>query len=55
MPRPFQIQKMNTLLANRATLDAIMAGDDPRQIAATWKQSLAEFGQRRAAAMLYPE
>ncbi len=46
---------MNTLLANRATLDAITAGEDPRQIAERWKQSLAEFGRRRETALLYPE
>jgi uncharacterized protein YbbC (DUF1343 family) len=52
---PFQLQKMNTLLANRATLDAIRAGDDPGQIAETWSQSLAEFNRRRQAALLYPD
>jgi cytidylate kinase len=46
---------MNTLLANRATLDAVESGDDPRQIAASWGQSLAEFNRHRQAALLYPD
>jgi len=51
----FQLQKMETLLANRATVDAIAAGEDARRIAEGWSQSLAEFGERRRAALLYPQ
>jgi hexosaminidase len=51
----FQLQKMSTLLDSRATLDAIAAGDDPRHIAASWQDALAEFNRHRQAALLYPE
>jgi uncharacterized protein YbbC (DUF1343 family) len=49
----FQLQKMNTLLANRAVLDAIGAGQDPKRIAAGWRAQLLAFEQRRRAALLY--
>jgi len=51
----FQLQKMNTLLANHAVLDALTAGDDPRKIAKSWQSSLEAFGQQRAVALLYPQ
>jgi uncharacterized protein YbbC (DUF1343 family) len=51
----FHLQRMNTLLANRAVLDAIAAGTDPRVIAQSWRGALAEFMRRRRAALLYPD
>jgi uncharacterized protein YbbC (DUF1343 family) len=50
----FQLQKMDTLLADRTTLEAITRGDDPRKITTTWSENLAAFDQRRATALLYP-
>jgi uncharacterized protein YbbC (DUF1343 family) len=50
----YQLQKLNTLLANRAVLAAIDAGQDPRSIAAGWRAALDAFEQRRQAALLYP-
>jgi uncharacterized protein YbbC (DUF1343 family) len=52
-PVPFELQKMNTLLANRAVLDAIAAGDDPRRIAEGWRAELTAFTQKREKALLY--
>lgn len=54
-PEQFQLQKMNTLLANRAVLDAITAGEDPEHIAEGWLTELSEFEQRRQSALLYPD
>jgi uncharacterized protein YbbC (DUF1343 family)/CubicO group peptidase (beta-lactamase class C family) len=51
----FQLQKMNTLLANRAVLDAIAAGQDPQYIAEGWRANVDAFEQRRQSALLYPD
>lgn len=53
-PDQFQLQKMNTLLANRAVLEAIAAGEDPEHIAEGWREDAQAFEQRRQAALLYP-
>ena len=50
----FQLQKMNTLLANRAVLDAIAAGEDPERIAEAWRAPLEAFRSQREAALLCP-
>jgi uncharacterized protein YbbC (DUF1343 family) len=50
----FHLQKMNTLLANRAVLDAITAGQDPEHIAEGWRAALEAYEQRRRPALLYP-
>lgn len=50
----FQLKQMNTLLANRAVLDAILAGEDPEHIAESWRADLDRFEQRRQSALLYP-
>jgi uncharacterized protein YbbC (DUF1343 family)/CubicO group peptidase (beta-lactamase class C family) len=52
-PDHFELQKMNTLLANRSVLDAIAAGDDPRRIAEGWRAELTAFTQKREKALLY--
>ena len=51
----FQLQKMHTLLVNRASLEAIAAGEDPQKIAAGWRGELADFEQGRSTALIYPE
>jgi uncharacterized protein YbbC (DUF1343 family)/CubicO group peptidase (beta-lactamase class C family) len=51
----FQLQKMDTLLADRKVLDAIAAGDDPEYIAEGWQTELRDFEHRRKSALLYPE
>ncbi|MGB6973053.1 MAG: exo-beta-N-acetylmuramidase NamZ domain-containing protein [Terracidiphilus sp.] len=51
----FQLQKMNTLLADRNVLDAIAAGQDPEQIAEGWRTELDTFERLRTSALLYPE
>jgi uncharacterized protein YbbC (DUF1343 family)/CubicO group peptidase (beta-lactamase class C family) len=51
----FQLQKMNTLLANRAVLDAITSGEDPEHIAEAWRPQVEAFERRRAPALLYPD
>lgn len=51
----FKLEKMHTLLVNRAVLDALEAGDDPEQIAEGWRADLQKFEQQRKSALLYPQ
>ena len=53
-PAQFQLEKAMRLVANRATIDAIARGDDPRSIAASWQPALARFRAQRAPWLLYP-
>ena len=53
-PEQFQLEKAMRLVVNRATMDALERGDDPRTIAGAWKPSLDAFIARRAAYLLYP-
>jgi SSS family transporter len=52
-PEQFQVEKAMRLTVNRATLDALERGDDPRTIAASWRPELNNFLSRRAAYLLY--
>jgi uncharacterized protein YbbC (DUF1343 family) len=49
----FEIEKVDRLLRNRAVLDQIKAGTDPRAIAAGWQAELSRFKARRARYLLY--
>jgi SSS family transporter len=53
-PEQFQVEKAMRLVVNRATMDALERGEDPRAIAGDWKPSLDAFVARRAAYLLYP-
>jgi SSS family transporter len=53
-PTQFQLAKVQRLLCNQATLDALTRGDDPRDIAAAWQPSLAAFKTAVAPYLLYP-
>jgi SSS family transporter len=52
-PTQFQLEKARTILLNAATLEAIKAGKDPCDIAATWSRSLAAFNAQRHQFLLY--
>ena len=52
-PSQFQLEKSMTIVANRATVDAIARGDDPRAIAASWQPALAQFKPACAPILLY--
>lgn len=54
-PDQFHLEKMNTLLANHAVLDAIAARTDPRIIAQSWRSALAAFQRERQQALLYSD
>jgi len=52
-PTQFNLERDLPLVANRATLDAIARGDDPRAIAASWQPALDRFKAACAPILLY--
>ena len=52
-PEQFHIEKMNDLLVNQAAYDAIMRGEDPRQIAVDWQDELEKFERVREKYLIY--
>ena len=54
-PNDFQMEKMIELLCNQPAYDAIARGDDPRSIAASWRDDLEAFRQLRQKYLIYPE
>jgi uncharacterized protein YbbC (DUF1343 family) len=53
-PYHYQIDPLDTLLRNQASLAALKEGQDPRRIADNWRDSLANFLTMRARYLLYP-
>jgi SSS family transporter len=53
-PTQFQLAKVQRLLCNQSTLDALTRGDDPRDIAATWTAPLEAFRAATKPFLLYP-
>jgi SSS family transporter len=52
-PEQFRLDRAATLLASKATLEAIERGEDPRAIAAAWQPQLMEFKAAREPFLLY--
>jgi SSS family transporter len=52
-PAQFKLDKAAPLVANSETMAALARGDDPRTIAASWAQGLADFKARRANYLIY--
>jgi len=52
-PNDFKIAGIDVLMRNKATLDALTAGEDPRRIAEDWKDALRNFEAVRAKFLLY--
>jgi uncharacterized protein YbbC (DUF1343 family)/CubicO group peptidase (beta-lactamase class C family) len=49
----YRISELDGLMRNRATLDALLAGEDPRRIAENWQDALVKFQPVRAKYLLY--
>jgi len=49
----FQMSKIETLLANRSVLEALLASRDPQRIAEDWQQQLHDFEEKRKPYLLY--
>jgi uncharacterized protein YbbC (DUF1343 family) len=52
-PNNFKIAGIDVLMRNKATLDALTAGEDPRRIAEDWQDALKNFEAVRAKYLLY--
>ncbi len=52
-PNDWKLEKMIDLLANRQVFEQIAAGDDPRDIAQSWREDLEKFMELRAKYLLY--
>jgi uncharacterized protein YbbC (DUF1343 family) len=52
-PNDFKIAGIDALMRNKATLDALTAGEDPRRIAENWQDALKNFETVRAKYLLY--
>jgi uncharacterized protein YbbC (DUF1343 family)/CubicO group peptidase (beta-lactamase class C family) len=52
-PNDFKIAGIDVLMRNKATLDALTAGEDPRRIAEDWRDALKNFETVRAKYLLY--
>ena len=52
-PEQFRLDRAANFLANKATLDAITRGDDPRSIADTWQPALTDYKSTREPYLLY--
>jgi uncharacterized protein YbbC (DUF1343 family) len=49
----FQIDRTVGMLGSRASLDAVKAGGDPKDIAQSWQPGIDDFVQRRKKYLLY--
>jgi uncharacterized protein YbbC (DUF1343 family)/CubicO group peptidase (beta-lactamase class C family) len=52
-PERFVLEKINTHMRNRATLDALARGDSLSQIEDLWKEGLRGFESRRSKYLIY--
>jgi uncharacterized protein YbbC (DUF1343 family) len=52
-PDDYKVAGVDTLMLNKASLDAIVAGQDPRRIAEQWRESLERFETLRAKYLIY--
>jgi len=52
-PGSYKVAEVNTLMVNKASLDAIAAGQDPRRVAEQWRDGLENFEQLRAKYLIY--
>jgi uncharacterized protein YbbC (DUF1343 family) len=52
-PDKYELNKIETLLANKGVLEVLQAGRDPQRIAEDWQQQLHDFENRRKPYLLY--
>lgn len=52
-PDQYKVEGLDTLMVNRASVDAIAAGEDPRRVAADWGNARDRFKQIRGRYLLY--
>ena len=52
-PANYKLAGVDTLMVNRASLDALAAGEDPRRVAEQWRDGLERFETLRAKYLIY--
>jgi uncharacterized protein YbbC (DUF1343 family)/CubicO group peptidase (beta-lactamase class C family) len=52
-PGSYKVAGVDTLMVNKASLDAIVAGQDPRRVAEQWRDGLERFEALRAKCLIY--
>ena len=52
-PSQYKIDGLDTLMVNKASLDALLEGEDPRRIAEDWQDADAQFEKLRSRYLLY--
>ena len=52
-PQQYKPEGLDTLILNKATVDAVKQGEDPRRIADDWRSALEKFEAVRAKYLLY--
>lgn len=52
-PAQYKIAGLDTLMVNKASLDAVTHGEDPRRIAEQWQDGVDRFGTIRGKYLLY--
>jgi uncharacterized protein YbbC (DUF1343 family) len=52
-PSSYKVAGVDTLMVNKASLDAIGAGQDPRHVAEQWRDRLEQFEALRAKYLIY--
>jgi uncharacterized protein YbbC (DUF1343 family)/CubicO group peptidase (beta-lactamase class C family) len=52
-PAEFKMEKVAGLIVNKATMEGLAEGKDPKAIAAGWEPALSAFNARREAYLLY--
>jgi uncharacterized protein YbbC (DUF1343 family) len=52
-PDQYKIANLDTLMVNRASFQAIAAGEDPRRVAEDWQDGIERFEKLRAQYLLY--
>jgi uncharacterized protein YbbC (DUF1343 family)/CubicO group peptidase (beta-lactamase class C family) len=52
-PSQFKINGLDVLMVSKASLDALLAGTDPRRIAEGWRDDIDRFAATRAKYLLY--
>jgi hypothetical protein len=52
-PAQYKLDGLDRLAVNKATVDALMQGEDPRRIADDWRPALEKFAAVRGKYLLY--
>jgi uncharacterized protein YbbC (DUF1343 family) len=52
-PASYKPGAVDTLMVNKASLDALAAGEDPRRIAEQWREALERFEELRTKYLIY--